>query len=66
LVPAISSLKRAKELQQVLFLHWRQLGAEDQTEKLDRTKWLVGFSIVVIVVTIIIVKYGVAHRLLIM
>jgi hypothetical protein len=65
-------------LQQVLFLRWRQLGAEDQTEKLDRinkggvmhkldiTKWLVGFSIVVIVVTIIIVKYGVAHRLLIM
>jgi len=31
------------------------------------TKWLlVGFSIVVIIVTLIIIKYGVAHRLTIM
>ena len=31
-----NSLKRAKELQQVLFFRRRQFGAEDQVEKLDR------------------------------
>src|SRR3984893_7365046 len=31
-----NSLKRAKELQQVLFFRRRQVGAEDQVEKLDR------------------------------
>jgi hypothetical protein len=34
--------------------------------KQDIIKWLVGVSILVIIVTIVIVKYGVAHRLLIM
>ena len=31
-----NSLKRAKELQQVLFLRRRQFGPEDQIEKFDR------------------------------
>jgi hypothetical protein len=31
-----NSLKRPKELQQILFFRQRQFGAEDQVEKLDR------------------------------